>query len=160
VLEMGEGKEPLGAARAFRESSGVRFESDPREVRIGGFRAAQALAKTRSARLHLTWIAKGDGVYQLAGASAPDDFAAFEPVFEGTASSFRALARGDRERIRDHRLRLFRAQPGEMIGHVVGRTRASWSPEEAAVANAVQIDQRLTTGRLVKIAVAERYEAD
>src|SRR5262249_35802039 len=53
------------------------------------------------------------------------------------------------------RLRLVRALPGETIDQLAVRVRSVWSPQQIAIANALETGTGLQGGFLLKIARAE-----
>jgi len=109
------------------------------------------------AYLDLTWIAHHGRMIRLIGASPPRFFDDYRQAFAATAGSFRPLAAGESESIQDTRLRSKTSQPGETLESFGTRTQNAWSVEETAVANALQRDEVLPTGALVKVAILEPH---
>jgi predicted Zn-dependent protease len=155
---VGPGDDPVAGAR----TDGVA-ESQLgalRRVTISGLPAAQVIATTRDGdRVGLTWIAHRQRVFRVAGLSAGSDWERYRPALDRTASSFRPLSAADRPRIVQSRLRVRPAVAGETVSQVLARGGSSWTPAQAAVANAVAVDTKLDPGWPVKVAISERYAA-
>ena len=155
---VGPGDDPVAGARAdgVAESQLAAL----RRVAISGLPAAQVVATTRDDdRVGLTWIAHRERVFRVAGVSAVSDWERYRPAFDRTASSFRPLRAADRPRVVQSRLRVRPAGAGETISQVLARGGSSWTPTQAAVANAVAVDAELDRGWPVKVAVNEPYAA-
>jgi predicted Zn-dependent protease len=148
-------------ARNVAEKLGADPDADVKPLRIGGRRAAYLEAEARSAEgrfaLALTWIEHAGQVYQLMGMSTPQRFATYAEPFQDMARSFRPLSAAERGSIRESRLRIVRARDSEAVDALVQRAGASWTAAETAVANALQVDQSLRAGELVKVPVLQRY---
>ncbi|MDX1650308.1 MAG: hypothetical protein R3263_10685, partial [Myxococcota bacterium] len=69
----------------------------------------------------------------------------------------RPLSATERRSITERRLAVVAAGSGETLAALSRRTGNAWSPEETAVANALQVGDRLAAGMLVKIAVERPY---
>jgi predicted Zn-dependent protease len=156
---VGVGDDPMQAARAYRSASSASV-SEPQGLRIGGLRAARSRLRTggffsRQAA-EITWVAYGGRIYQITGVSGASGFDAVRPAFDAVAQSFHPLQAPDRETIREDRLRLVAPRRGETLAQLVGRSGCRWTSEQAAVANGVQVGDRLDAGALVKITRAER----
>jgi predicted Zn-dependent protease len=161
VLEVAdEGGDPLATAHAQAKKSRVKIE--PRETTINGFDAVEAsvVVGGRGDRkgLQIAWIASGDLVYQITGIAKIDRFDGLKSTFESVIRSFHALSAEDRKLIRENRLRVARAKQGESLEELSKRADSAWSPDQCAVANALDVDSKLAEGLLVKIAHPERYE--
>jgi predicted Zn-dependent protease len=159
VLQIvGEGEDPLEAARAFAKKHSLRDE--PQALRIAGLAAAQAVSESsRSTLVHLTWVAHGGRVYQLAGISPAESFAAQVSLFDAAGRSFRPLKQAERAEIRESRLRVTGARAGETLEQLVERTGSSWTPEETAVANGIKVGVALPDGKPIKLAMPEPYRS-
>lgn len=158
MLELaGEGNDPQEAARKFDEETRIRFSDEPAQVSIGGLQAVRALGQFRGKSLDFTWIAHGGRTYQITGMCPASEFDAYRQAFLSTAQSFRPLTEAERASIRDTRLRLIRAGNGETIEQILDRAQGTWTPEEAAVANALAVEDALRGGQLVKVPIPEPY---
>jgi predicted Zn-dependent protease len=78
-------------------------------------------------------------------------------IFHEVLESFRRLAPAERNVIRDSRLRVRKARPGETPTAIAKRWGASWTGPQVGVANAVADGGRFESGHLVKLALPERY---
>jgi predicted Zn-dependent protease len=157
VLELaGEGKDPLEAARTFEQKSGVRLE-DTQPLSIAGLEAVRSAGQHRSSRLDLTWIAYGGYVFQITGLSPEGTFNAYQDSLAKIPRSFRPITKVERKKIKDTRLRIVPARGSEAFEQILERTKGTWTPEEAAVANGLSVEDSLRTGQLVKIPIQEPY---
>ena len=78
-------------------------------------------------------------------------------VFSQTALSFRSLSSAERSQIQEARLRIVPARDSETLEQLTKRTDGTWTPAEAAVANAIHEDTRLRRGQLVKVPIRQPY---
>jgi predicted Zn-dependent protease len=136
-----------------QEQKGLEFEKST----IRGLPAARARHSSRGQSADITLIGYRGHVFSVVGQSAERVASAFAPIFSSTAESFRALRGEERRAIRESRLRLRATRAGETPAAVVARTGSTWSAEELALANSVEVDTRFPAGRRVKVAVPEPY---
>ena len=61
--------------------------------------------------------------------------------------------------IKENRLRVVEARGGEDIAQLIERTGCTWTPEQSAVANSIEVDTPLTAGQLIKISRPETYRS-
>ena len=108
--------------------------------------------------IFLTWIAKDELIYQVVGATTADRWTTHRPTFEATAASFRPLTEDDLREVREERLRLVAARPGETLTQIARRSASGWPAEKIAVANAMTTRQKLSGGESIKISKRERYQ--
>ncbi len=107
--------------------------------------------------LDLTWIAHRSLVYQITGVSPSKQFNRYSKAFFDVAGSFRPLSEAERSEIKEARLHIVRAQDGEVLEKLIGRTNGVWTPAETAVANAIEANTRLDEGQLIKLPVPQAY---
>lgn len=162
VLEVvGEGSDPLAAARAFAERNEVAFGEEPRAMRVGALRAARAATTARdggrTSRLDLAWIAHDGRIFGLVGVADAADASTFTPRFTDTLASFRPLTATERDGIDVVRLRTVTPRGGESLEALVARTGSEWALEAVAVANAIEPAASVSFARPLKIARRERY---
>ncbi len=157
------GSDPEAALRAFDQETGAALSRGAERTTIGGLPAIRAtvVARTRDGpiALDLTWIAHAGQIYRVTGMTRPDALDAMRPVFRYTAGSFGPLTDAERAGIRETRLRLVAARADETLGALAARSRSTWKPDLAAVANGLEVTSVPGAGRLVKVAVAEPYRA-
>lgn len=150
VLQVaGEGDDPAKAARDLPRE--IRLEAAPTPLDLHGLKAVRTRARGGSSRAELTWVAKDGLVFLINGFAQKDDFPNVAQTLRASADSFRPLAAGDRERIREDRLDVVRANAGDTIGDVLARHDSRWQVEEAAIANAIVSDATLEAGQRIKI---------
>jgi predicted Zn-dependent protease len=162
VLDVaGKGEDP---ARVFAEIDAQAGSDLSRRVErfdVNGRPAARVVAEARTADgplvLDLTCVTHGGLVFRIMGAARPSSAARVTPAFQATARSFRRPSAAERGRIRETRLRLVRARPGETMAALVARTRSAWTADRVAVANGLEKTSRLAAGQVVKVAVSEPY---
>ena len=130
-------------------------------LEIADLAARRVVAAVRESNgvvyLDLTWIAHHGRIFRLIGASQPRSFEEHRIAFAATAASFRPLDAGESDSIQDTRLRSKTSQPGETLDAFGTRTQNTWNVEETAVANALERDEILPAGALVKVAVLEPH---
>ena len=158
------GTDPVEAERAFEKKARSGPLPNTEKLTIAGLPAVHAAAVIESRQgplaLDLTWIAHAGRVYRVSGIAPAGRAAAFRAAWRETAASFHPLTASERRAIRETRLRIARARPGETIGDVVRRSGSAWTVEEAAVANEVPSGDVLAGGRRVKVALTEAYASD
>jgi predicted Zn-dependent protease len=147
----------LEAARAKLDQLRATIERGPELTTLGELRAASAQIRRDDARILAHWVEHGDHVFQIAGIAGAAAFEERRGVLLRVARSFRPLRREERSQIKESRLRLVRAEPGDTIERVVERSSTTWSPEEVAVSNGLRADEPLPAGRRLKLPVPELY---
>jgi predicted Zn-dependent protease len=134
------------------------LRSEP--IRVGdlpGYGVTARLGRGRDAvDLELIWVSYEERLYHLIGLAAAGQDADLEAI-RATAASFRPLTEAERNSIPVTRLRLVEARAGESLARLGLRSGNAWSVEETAVMNGVDAGEPLDGGRVVKIAVIERY---
>jgi predicted Zn-dependent protease len=158
---VGSGDDPEAARRQFEQKAGVDLGSHAERLDVNGLPAVHATttARTRNGRiaLDLNWIAHAGRIYRITGAMDPGGTPEFTPLFRATVQSFRPLTQRERTAVRETRLRIASARPGERLGDVLTRTRSSWNIATAAVANGLDASRPFPAGQPVKVAVEEPY---
>jgi predicted Zn-dependent protease len=153
-----QGTDPRAAAEAFLAAQRISV-SQSGALLVSGLEAFRVLgvAQTQGGGvpLLLTFIAYRGGIYRVTGLARASVFQERAADFEKTAASFGALSPAERARISQKRLRLAKAIAGETIEELGARVRNIWSPEQIAIANALEPGTRLEGGRLVKFAREE-----
>jgi predicted Zn-dependent protease len=157
ILEaQGPREDPASAARRFAQANGLALQQGGR-TRVGGLDAFRALATAQSSSsgplgLDLVWIAHPRATLRLTGVAGASRYAAYAPVFEEVARSFRPLAPAEREGVTELRLAVVEAQAGETLAALGARTGNAWTPAETAVANALEEGAVLRAGAPIKTA--------
>jgi predicted Zn-dependent protease len=158
---VGEGEDPLAAARALERTSGSPVVQNTRLGTVGGLKIAWTRARTHTASgdviIELAWIAYAGQIYQVVGLAPLQRSDWFAPLFDGVVQSFRPLEPAERASIRENHLRVIQARQDEELGALIARSKGRWGTPMTAVVNALSADQRLAAGQLVKLAVAEPY---
>lgn len=151
-----EGDDPREGARA--DGLDPKLIPELELIHVNGLPATRLVSVQRQATFHLTWIALDDTVYRVACVAETAQWPRYQRACESTAASFRRLSEGDRAQIREERLRVVAAQPGEPLSGVLGRAGSSWNPERVAIANALAGPASVVpAGFGVKIAVSRPY---
>ncbi len=161
TLELqGPGDDPREAAEAFAEKEDLTF-AQANTLRIGDLPAFRARTRLRLPEgpvvAELTWITHDGNIYRLMGGAPSEKFRRYEGVFRSFARSFRPLLEEERSQIYDLRLRIAVAQEGEDLAALTRRTENEWDLNWTAVVNDLFVEQPLSEGQLVKIAVKEPY---
>jgi predicted Zn-dependent protease len=155
-----EGNDPMAGARALDKVTKSSVSGRTQRTTINGLPAAHTqLEAEGKVGLDLTWIAHGGVIYQVVGLAPKQRFASVLPAFTATASSFRPLTTAERAGIKENRIRLVKALAGETIDALVTRTHSAWNKEELAVANGLPVGASLAEGQLIKVTIAEPYQA-
>ena len=156
VLALAEGgPDPVEAARADKLDENAMKQLE--RTQINGLRAARVVTEKQGSSFDLTWIAHGEHVYRIASVSPTPEFPRHKDAFRSAAQSFRPLRASDRAKIQEDRLRVRQSRAGESLEAFLERTRGTWSPEEAAIANGLGDDARLEGGQLLKVPISQRY---
>jgi predicted Zn-dependent protease len=153
----GAGDDPLEAARA----DGVRpaREAELEQLTVAGLPARRLTVDQRGTALVVTWVARRGLLLRLSGACVSEAYEARRATFAAFAESLRGLRRPEREQIVETLLRGRRARAGETLPQLLTRYGSSWTAEEAAVANALDVDVPLFEGQLVKMAIPRVYQS-
>ena len=160
VGAVAKGTDPMDGARAVEKATKLTVVSNTETTKIGNLPAAHTQIQANgNATLDLTWIAHGGLIYQVAGVAPTKQFESMQSIFSSVAKSFRPLTTAERAGIKEKRIRLIKAHSGETLEAFASRTHSAWSKEEIAVTNNLSADQHLTEGQLLKVAIAEPYEA-
>ncbi len=153
--------DPLDGARALEKAAGAPVIDKTQRLAIGDLQGARTHLQARSDHgdlsVEFAWIAFSGRVYQIVGIIPLDRAAALTPAFDGVIRTFHRLRPAERAGIRETRLRVVAARQGETLAMLVSRVQAEWTPEMAAVANALSTTNELPTGHPVKLAIAEAY---
>jgi predicted Zn-dependent protease len=160
VLQLAREDSALAAADAFSKQRGVRNASSAEKIQIGNLQAARVsgvVGRGRSANaVEATFIEHNELLFRvLTATGAQQDDLGLGAV----ADSFHPLSTEARASIRQLRLRIFEANAGESLEALLKRSGTSWSPEQASVANSLDRSP-LSGGRLVKLAVPEKYPSN
>jgi len=154
----GGGDDPLAVARAFAQREGAAFGLLPVETQLGRYRAARAYGRSGDTTVDVSWIAFEGNVYQITGACRNRDYDTYQTAFIDVALSLRPLTADERAGIRESRLRIVPALSGESLAVLVERTGGTWGVDETAVANALEPEDSLRPGQLLKVPVPQVYE--
>jgi predicted Zn-dependent protease len=157
MLELAaEGDDPREGAR--QDGLDEKLLPSLELIHVNGLPATRIVSVQREATFHLTWIALGDSIYRVACVAETEQWPRYARSCDATAGSFRRLTGDDRGRIREERLRVVAARPGEDLERLLARAPSSWDARKAAIANGLS-DTRtpLPSGFGVKLAVSRPY---
>jgi len=154
-----KGDDPLEGARLLEKNGGQKgIGSKTSRTTINGLPAARTeLHADGKVMIDLTWIVYEGLVFQIAGLTESKRFDALKPAFDKVANSFRPLTASERSGITETRIRLVAGRGGESIGELKQRTGSAWSVEEIAVANGLNLSDKIHEGQLLKVAKTEAY---
>jgi predicted Zn-dependent protease len=163
-LEAGGGSDPAAAAEAWAEKSteeGLRVDSR-KSIKLVGRDAVRLEGGVHGAggvlRVHATFLAWRGSVYRIVGVST--SIRKHEPLFVQVARSFRPMTRELLAEVRELRLRLVEAHPGESLADLAKRSGTDWTAMQLGVINGIQPSHRFEGGELVKITKAETYRPE
>jgi predicted Zn-dependent protease len=143
--------------------SGFRVES-AKPLRIGSHAAFRVEGHFTGAggqlEAQLTWLNREGSIYRFTAAAPAAAFQNYTGAFRNVPRSLRDLEAHERAKIREMRLRIAAARPGESLAELSERTANRWDIQQTAVMNDLFADHVLDPGQLVKIAVAEDYLPD
>jgi predicted Zn-dependent protease len=158
---VGAGDDPQAGLRVLEQKARVDLSSSAQRLEVNGLPAVQVTTGARTSErriaLDITWIAYAGHIYRITGAMDPDGVAQLTPLIRATAQSFRPLTGRERAAIRQMRLRIVTARRGDRLADLLARARSRWDVATAAVANGIESDAPLATGRAVKVAIDEPY---
>ena len=103
---------------------------------------------------YITFIPFADAIWRITGAAVAEK--ELDPTL-ATTRSFRALSDEDRAALRETRVAIVRAEPGENLSALATRTSSAWSSHETAIYNALQPSHRFAGGESVKVAHVSPY---
>jgi predicted Zn-dependent protease len=161
-----EGDDPIAVANQVIRRSSLRVDGRVETTQIGGRPAARVAARHRAGwfthcRDLIVWVGHGGYVYQVAATTLERDWPHYRDTLAGVTESFRPLARGDHQRVREARIRVVAAQPGEDLPALLERVDSAWSPERAAAFNGFASEHaELGAGQPVKVARWEVYRKE
>jgi predicted Zn-dependent protease len=151
---------PRAAASRFAQQNRLQLEATSEED-VAGMDAFHgvALANSQSGPLavDLTWIAHPQGVLRVTGITPQSRYRANSAALAGVARSLRRLSAADRAGIKEKRLALVEARPGETLSALSARSGNTWSLDETSIANGLAQEPRLDAGQIIKIAVEVPY---
>jgi len=157
-------EDPVAVAKQVIHDASLRVDGALDTAAINGLPAARISAESRARgqtfRNRVAWISRGGSVYQIAATCLAKDWERYRAPFDEVVASFRPLRDGDRQRVREARVRIVAAKSGESLAALVERSGSAWSVERAAAANAIaSAETALRSGAPVKVARWEVYEA-
>ncbi|UCD90342.1 MAG: hypothetical protein JSW04_02580, partial [Desulfobacterales bacterium] len=130
---------------------------DDRTVRIGALPGHLLTYADTTGRevmhMHFLWFEYKRMLYEFDGLGAER----YRPLLKEAALSFRPLTTSERKSIKETRLRIVTARPGETLANLARRTGNAWSLDYTAVANGLAPDQTLPKGARIKIAVKRPF---
>jgi predicted Zn-dependent protease len=105
----------------------------------------------------LFWFAHGGRIYRLQGIANAEGVERFAARFTETARSFRPLTPAERASFRVRRLRVIAAREGERFEDALARGGNVERLDQIALANGLDVGDRLAAGRRVKVVVEAPY---
>ncbi len=162
-----EGDNALAVAEAFKPKSG-EFDAPPTGETVNGLATARATGHdkggwrgaTQPMRASARWIAHQGLIYRIVSESTEHGYSISAKDFDSTERSFRILTPADRQKILEDRLQIEIARANETLSELLARTGSEWDLEEAAAANDIAADSRLSQGDPVKITHRTLYQVE
>jgi predicted Zn-dependent protease len=157
----GDGDDPMAPLATIDRQSNSSWSSQAERIEIGGLPAVhlttEAIGSSGPIAVDVTWIAAGGRIFCIVGVTRPPNFQAYADTFRATARTFRRPTAAERAGVRENRVRLVRVANGDTISSVLARRPAAWTPEMTRIANGIPDGEEPAAGRLLKVAVSERY---
>jgi predicted Zn-dependent protease len=152
-----EGNDALLAGERMQDRLGVPLRGPVRPVSHPTLRAARASGSVRGVEYTFTWLTHRGTVYLLTVACKQEAVARYREELQGIVESVRPLTAAERDEITALRIRIASPRSGESLRSLLRRSQSEWSLAEAAIANALEEDQSLESGELVKLPRREPY---
>jgi predicted Zn-dependent protease len=149
------GEDPMDGVRA--DELDDRLVATLERMEINGLPAARLVTEKRGSAFELTWIAHHGRVFRISAVSPSSDFPRHRDALRKVAESFRSLRAEELAGIEESRLAIERARAGEALSELLRRAGGDWSPEETAVANALETEVVLEAGQLLKVSIPRPY---
>ncbi len=161
VLEvLGRASDPEAIGREFERILSEQLDITPSRsepVRVGsapGYALTVTnISGSETVYTDLLWLEHDGRIYQVTGLALESQHEAVRQA----AESFRRLAEFERKSIQKVVLRFAEARSDESLAVFCERTENVWGTQLTALVNALDPEQPLNAGRLLKIAVAEPY---
>jgi predicted Zn-dependent protease len=120
---------------------------------LGGLETARLLAIREGTALFVHWIAFEGRVYRVASICPLGSFDQQRTRLLAIANSFGPIPAEELDALREQRLALVAAEPGESLAALLARSGSSWAPATAAIANGLPMASTpLAEGFVVKVA--------
>jgi predicted Zn-dependent protease len=97
----------------------------------------------------LTWLNREGSIYRFTAVAPTAAFRNYTGAFRNVPRSLRDLEAHERAKIREMRLRIAAARPGESLAELSERTANRWDIQQTAVMNDLFADRVLDPGQLV-----------
>ncbi len=127
---------------------------------IGGYKAhifaVDEVSGASVVNLFVCWILKGNLTYQMIGTGAKK----FEKDFETTARSFHAITDEERKKVAGIAIRVRTAKDNESLEQFSSRTGNALNADFTSVINAIDPNEKLKSGQVLKIGRVEQYIPD
>jgi len=163
VLEhAGPGTDLEKALARFRkkaEGSGLKIEG-AEKIKLAGRDALRAHGRASTGMggvdVVVTFLTHGDQTFRITGV-ARGEKDRNQALFVQVARSFRPLPPEMMQGVKENRLRIVEARPGESLSDLSSRTGNQWPISPTAVMNQVFTTDSLEGGQLIKVAVTQPY---
>ncbi len=124
---------------------------------INGYKAhifaVDEVSRASVVNMFVCWILKGNLTYQMIGSGAKE----FEKNFEATARSFHAITDEERRKVAGIVIRVRTAKANETLDQFNNRTGNSLNSIFTSVINAIDPNEKLKSGQVLKIGRVEQY---
>ena len=162
LLTLAPGSSPQEAAQAVAKQMSLQV-TESRQLTVHGFPAVAFVAnqvqqnqqtgqQVAGVRVLSYLIQDGKTMYALIGAAAPQDFAAYAPVFTSTMEGFQRLTKASKLNRQPEHVRIRTAQAGRTLAQNLA---ANGVPEkryeEMAILNGMQLSDKLDRKMLFKV---------
>ena len=155
-----QGTDPKASAEKLRDAISESYKLTPTRFEATSINGLPAhlltytdTQKGKTVHMHFLWITYRGQLYRFIGL-APDRY---QQVLKDTALSFRPITNKERGNIQEKRLKVVSAHSGETLEQLSKRTGNTMDLEITAIINQVHSKEKLTKGRLIKIATLRSY---
>ena len=156
-----KGNDPMVVPRALDKKAEGKILEKVERFTVGDLPAARIQTESETKQgpviVEITWVAYKGLVYQITGVLSKDQFGQSHRLLRSTIQSFRPMTASEHASMTITKLRIATAEDGETLQKLLVRTGSTWSGDQAAVANSLQMNSHLQAGQLVKIARREPY---
>ncbi|NVO30133.1 M48 family metalloprotease [Hymenobacter lapidiphilus] len=162
MLTLAPGSSVQEAAQVVAKQLSLQV-AESRELTVNGFPALafvgtqvqqdQQTGQQQTGMQVLSYVIQdGKTIYALLGASAPQDFAAYSPVFTRTMEGFRRLTAADKLNRQPEHLRIRTTTTSQTLAQALSANGVPTKRhEEMAILNGMQLSDKLGRGMLFKV---------
>lgn len=158
IMTLAQGSSLRQAAEATLQNYGMQVVESG-EDNVNGLPAIAVIADQvdqqsgqRTVRALLYFIQHGEHIYNMIGASTPNDFNGFGELFQSSMKSFRNLTDADKINREPERINIQRVAQTGTLSQALSRLRVKQNRlEEHAALNGMNLNDQVQQGTLIKV---------